>query len=161
MIFEKAGYSMRTLVILGVVGVSLIGHSPAFAANASPGSATVGSALQEYANERKEANMEKRLKTKPVKKPSIDAPEITVLPGGRGDVYIVKVIVQANTPVEKEMGSAILKMTAKYEGRNLSLIDMKHLAREITDTYTAKKCRAYVPEQSFNDNALYINFVFS
>lgn len=150
---------MKTLILIGSVSAVLIFNCHAFAANISPGSTTVGSTLREYTNERKEENMEDRLKKRAVKRPAMDAPELLALPDGKNAIYIIKIVVQSNASISDKMEADIIRTTAEYEGKNLSLDQMKKLASLIAERHGADTLKAYIPEQSFDENTLYINFV--
>jgi len=150
---------MRTIV--AIFCASIILSSPAFAGNISPGSTTVGSTLREYNNERREESMEKRLKKRAVKRPTMNAPELSSLPDGKSTIYVIRIIVQPDTSINDKVKSDIIRTIAEYEGQNLSLAQMKKIAYLITERHGAKTSKAYIPEQSFDENILYVNFVSS
>jgi hemolysin activation/secretion protein len=152
---------MKTLIVTSIVSASLIFNGHVFAANASPGSTTVGSTLREYTNERSEENMEKRLKSRPVRRPATDARELLALPDGKNAIYVIRIMIQSDASINDKMEADITRTIAEYEGKDLSSAQMKKIASLITEQYGANTLRAYIPEQSFDGNILYINLVTS
>lgn len=150
---------MKTLIVTVIVVLSLLFSGRAFAANISPGSTTVGSTLREYNNERREETMENRLKKPAVKRPAMNAPELLTLPDGKNVIYIIKITVQYGISMSDKAEANIIRTISEYEGESLSLDQMKRIASLLTEQYGAGASKAYIPEQSFDENVLYINFV--
>ena len=123
-----------------------------------PAGQDAGAAIKRYTVEKQKKNALKRLTTQETEPPAMDGEEAEGLPHGVEIIYISNIIIQQGPLVddyieEKEISSLI----KRYENKNLSLQDMKQLAAALTDKFTSRNLKAYIPKQSFAGRVMYIN----
>ena len=123
-----------------------------------PAGQTAGGIIQQEKQIQKGEKLKERIKEEK-KKPKEAAPE-EIIPEEEGErVLIKKIIVEGVTRI---LNADIKKITAEFEGKELSLKDMQKVADLITDEYRKKgylTSRAYIPPQKIKEGTLTIRVV--
>ena len=119
-----------------------------------------GSAIEDYTRQKQKEMMHKDLAEEKLEKPSIDASEMHILPGGAETIYISKIICQYSMPAKKLLDDKEIDMLIHdYTDKELSIEGIKSIAKHINDKYSDLNINAYIPEQAFQSNILYINIL--
>ena len=146
-------------IIFLIIFLDIILATSLFAGQIPPGQ-SVGSTLRQLTDEKKEKETERRLTSPKTVPPSLDQEEVRQLPGNVEKIYIQNIIVQEDRSKPDRVNKYdLLDLVRNYERRYLSLGEMRTLADSITQQFSYKGVRAYVPQQSFAGGMMYINIV--
>lgn len=120
----------------------------------------IGASMREYEENRLQEDLDKRLEAPRISPPAINADEAFSLPQGKTRMVVRKIIIRQAPSTDNKLPEEIARqITDKYRGKALSLNEMKALAGEIKKKTPDLRIKVYIPEQTFQDDILYINII--
>ncbi|UCD15376.1 MAG: ShlB/FhaC/HecB family hemolysin secretion/activation protein [Candidatus Omnitrophota bacterium] len=131
---------------------------PAYSQEEPPSSQTSGGLIRREKDLEEKRKLEKRIRKPKLKPRQIISQEVAIGEAGRL-VFIKKITVEGVTLLSPKV---IKKITAQFEGRELSLEDMQKVADLITKEYRKKgyiTSSAYVPAQTIKEGVLVIGVI--
>jgi len=147
--------------IILIIYILLILFCQSALAGQIPKGQDAGSALRNYADRKTDKKRIKRINEESYNPlPAIDAPKLKTLPGDQEFIYIKDIAIQKDRNVKVYIDYVRFEeITSDNINKNLTLENMESIVGLIIDEYQNDALEAYIPDQSFDDNILYINLI--
>jgi len=120
-----------------------------------------GSTLRGYVDQKMQKATERRAnKGYYSKVPAINAPRLKALPEGKNAVHVKEIALQQKPGMMLDIDqNKLIAILDRHSNKDLTLSEMELLADLIVGESANSDLEAYIPEQTFEGNLLYINII--
>ena len=120
----------------------------------------VGSAARGFSDSRRKNAINRKVTSKRVKRPALDAPVMLKLPGDKDKIFVKNIIIQQMLSAKEFIPQNELnELIRPYLKRDVRFVEIQELINRTSTAYEQKGLRCYLPQQDLSNDLLYLNLV--